>query len=511
MKTMKFHFRHHDHHSSLGGGIIVPVAKHPSSLLVIDAHAKEQAAHDGHGECGAGQQRAYAMDASRHHGVYIHAPANSHAKSPSSSSSSCSVSISDNSSSSVVSRHFDSALSSTDSLSVSPPPSPASDDDDDSASSPVSKRALHLEHHESECPVSNPDPHSRPRSRQFFRLGRHKYKAASSKNTIGKVNSDETRCVGLCSDSSDDELMHGEHHRSRGGTRGIAGLRKPKLRRAQSLPVVSKPGNDIINPRATSSPNATEGAISTEAWINSLEQGPPSSPNALAIDERLSQSESALPSLHQSHHRRSVTFTCVQVREYSTILGDHPCCPSGPPLSLGWELKRENSTEFETYEKEREPLRCTSREQLRLGGEERREILKSLVVSSPVVAANAGGGEETTAGSSTNADEGAEASSKPAAASQCCVYSQQELRRAERRLTRDRQGLNSRSCRRQNRGFFRPLSAAECEIGGGCRVDAVTAAGESPMKDGGCGASEECRMDISPIKSASSAASSAVH
>ena len=33
-----------------------------------------------------------------------------------------------------------------------------------------------------------------------------------------------------------------------------------------------------------------------------------------------------------NRHERHVTFTSVQIREYSTILGDHPCCPSGPPF-----------------------------------------------------------------------------------------------------------------------------------------------------------------------------------
>ena len=82
--------------------------------------------------------------------------------------------------------------------------------------------------------------------------------------------------------------------------------------------------------------------------------------------------------------RRHVTFTSVRIREYSTILGDHPCCPSGPPLSLGWTMEREIHAEFEAYENERMPRRVRSKQELRLDGEERRVILSSLVVGGVV-------------------------------------------------------------------------------------------------------------------------------
>lgn len=193
-----------------------------------------------------------------------------------------------------------------------------------------------------------------------------------------------------------------------------------------------------------------------------------------------------------NRHERHVTFTSVQIREYSTILGDHPCCPAGPPLSLGWTMERENQVELETYETEREPWRVRSMEELRLDGNERRVILRSLVISG-----GAGGGAEvvTTAAANTPADDEGISSSwyvggdgrgdidddiEPQAASIlrsqvgkdnkggdnicCSLYSEDEIRKAERKLIRER-ACNSRANRRMNRGFFRPLSDEERDLG----------------------------------------------
>ena len=72
--------------------------------------------------------------------------------------------------------------------------------------------------------------------------------------------------------------------------------------------------------------------------------------------------------------RRHVAFASVHIREYSTVLGDHPCCPYGMPLSLGWTVVREVRVELEAYEAERGPRRAPSAEGLRLDGAERRRM-----------------------------------------------------------------------------------------------------------------------------------------
>lgn len=473
---MKFHFRHHDNHAAIGG-VIVP-ADHPSALLVIDAHgsqdnvfrtADNEQKYDSN-------DREYALDASRHHGAYTRRRAPSP---PVGCGPECTAS----------SQGLE---------------SPTNRD----GGSPTSKRALHLEHHESECPVANPDPHSRPRSRQFFRLGRHRSKgidrAPSHNNNGTAVINNGQYCGGTSSDSSDGEddgLTQSEQHthRTRGGRRttskAIANLRKPRIRRAQSLPAGISPG-------MFAKAKSMDPVVGNSEWMSASERLFRKNPeDDSASDDRLSQSEYTVRT--SRGHRRTVTFSSVQIREYSTILGDHPCCPSGPPLSLGWDLERENSMELEVYEKEREPCRVRCKEEMRLDGEVRRDILQSLVVTSPTASGDeASDGDDNDCSSSTEKQQS------------YAVYSQLELRRAERRLTRERAG-NSRMHRRMNRGFFRPLTAEECEIAGSTPV-VITATEDSaeepevvgsPMKEDSADSccsidvEESSRMDISPAKS----------
>ena len=112
---------------------------------------------------------------------------------------------------------------------------------------------------------------------------------------------------------------------------------------------------------------------------------------------------------------RSVSFTSVHVQEYSRILGDHPCCSSGLPLGLGWEVESKTSFEFEDYEKNRSRRR--GRKEVRLGCEARKDILCRLAAPST---------EQ-------------EPSSSPTCEtpSFCKLYSTRDLRMAERRLKRE--------------------------------------------------------------------------
>jgi hypothetical protein len=173
-------------------------------------------------------------------------------------------------------------------------------------------------------------------------------------------------------------------------------------------------------------------------------------------------------------------------------------------------MERENQIELEIYETERKPCRVRTKDELRLDGNERRGILRKLVVS------GGGGGEGhsyaavsssaiiSTAAAATATtpanDEGLSSSwyvggdgrgdidndIEPcvAAASAailhsqeernkdkgvdhnicCCLYSEEEIRKAERKLTRER-ACNSRANRKMNRGFFRPLSDEERDRG----------------------------------------------
>jgi hypothetical protein len=40
-----------------------------------------------------------------------------------------------------------------------------------------------------------------------------------------------------------------------------------------------------------------------------------------------------------SRRRRQVAFSHVEVRQYEQVVGDHPCCRTGCPLTLGWHYK----------------------------------------------------------------------------------------------------------------------------------------------------------------------------
>lgn len=146
--------------------------------------------------------------------------------------------------------------------------------------------------------------------------------------------------------------------------------------------------------------------------------------------------------------------------------------------------------EFETFEKEREGCRVKSKDDLRLGEKMRRDIIRSLVVVETSISSggsfSAGGfaslSPTTTLskslptngsgceGSGSDNDENEHSSEHRVC---CAVYSQGELRRAERKLTRER-STNRKQCRRMNRGFFRPLTPEEkCIANTNCEHTAV--------------------------------------
>ena len=82
------------------------------------------------------------------------------------------------------------------------------------------------------------------------------------------------------------------------------------------------------------------------------------------------------PSRHSceiTESNRHISFHRVVVREYDMILGDHPNCSYGPPVSLGWhylEYEPVDVNEYEYHHSRRRPLR-----QLCLNFYRRKEIL----------------------------------------------------------------------------------------------------------------------------------------
>ena len=71
---------------------------------------------------------------------------------------------------------------------------------------------------------------------------------------------------------------------------------------------------------------------------------------------------------------KCVRFGECAVRRYSQILGDHPYCSVGCPLELGWKYETVAPQAVDDYEASRTHRRSSSQE-LRLSPEERRSIL----------------------------------------------------------------------------------------------------------------------------------------
>ena len=89
------------------------------------------------------------------------------------------------------------------------------------------------------------------------------------------------------------------------------------------------------------------------------------------MDVDLTESDMEKPTL------RHVSFGVMHIREYSQILGDHPCCQEGPPVSLGWDYSPQSTCSVDDYETKR-CLGRRHRNDLRLSFEDRREILSDI-------------------------------------------------------------------------------------------------------------------------------------
>ena len=75
---------------------------------------------------------------------------------------------------------------------------------------------------------------------------------------------------------------------------------------------------------------------------------------------------------------KTVQFDSLQIRTFPQILGDHPCCSRGLPLSLAWEYTSQHTLSINEHdhdpESEKVPFKSHS---LRLGADRRLEILKN--------------------------------------------------------------------------------------------------------------------------------------
>mmetsp|Transcript_11996 Transcript_11996/g.18532 ORF Transcript_11996/g.18532 Transcript_11996/m.18532 type:complete len:244 (+) Transcript_11996:51-782(+) len=70
---------------------------------------------------------------------------------------------------------------------------------------------------------------------------------------------------------------------------------------------------------------------------------------------------------------KHVSFQEVRVRFYDRVFGDHPCCKQGPPVSLGWNVLKDESYDFEKYDHERP--HHASKKAFKLSAHQREKLL----------------------------------------------------------------------------------------------------------------------------------------
>jgi len=87
----------------------------------------------------------------------------------------------------------------------------------------------------------------------------------------------------------------------------------------------------------------------------------------------LKRNKAGKKSFMKIENRKKISFSSVQIREYFVVLGDHPCCMHGPPLSLGWDHTDTEVLDINHYEGKKTGKR--TRGQLRLSAERRQRML----------------------------------------------------------------------------------------------------------------------------------------
>jgi len=74
--------------------------------------------------------------------------------------------------------------------------------------------------------------------------------------------------------------------------------------------------------------------------------------------------------------KKSVGFGSINIRNYAVIMGDHPCCIMGCPLTLDWSFSEGEHVSVDEYENSRSPR--AARGALRFTWDERRSILSDV-------------------------------------------------------------------------------------------------------------------------------------
>ena len=112
--------------------------------------------------------------------------------------------------------------------------------------------------------------------------------------------------------------------------------------------------------------------LQREVFLEMEDQNPCSEEDGRA---QVSSSESVSSSTTSSS-KKHVSFAALHIRNHSVILGDHPCCTVGLPITLDWTVESEISVDLEAYEATRERRR--SRPEMILSVDDRHALLSDM-------------------------------------------------------------------------------------------------------------------------------------
>lgn len=117
---------------------------------------------------------------------------------------------------------------------------------------------------------------------------------------------------------------------------------------------------DLVEPDRTEDATAECSVSSGESFHNILDISSKitsSKRGILRAESKISE-----PQEIPAHPRsRKVRFSTIVIRDYDIILGDHPCCSYGPPLTIDWEYHQHDPLEVDVYEFENALSRRTLR------------------------------------------------------------------------------------------------------------------------------------------------------
>lgn len=91
--------------------------------------------------------------------------------------------------------------------------------------------------------------------------------------------------------------------------------------------------------------------------------------------KKLCKIEQTQEETRSSKKAPTVKFHELQIRVFPQILGDHPCCQTGLPLSLGWKHTSEHTKSIDEFEKQ-DHMEANLSSSLRISAIRRWEILK---------------------------------------------------------------------------------------------------------------------------------------